>query len=120
MSTWSAISASQLPSPEPNVARKSSRKRRLPSSAAAPWKRPELTARTLREASEPPRRSGAREHALERRAAEGVLLPRANRDPQRRRGAEAGQRPDDQTLAQQLLVERHGVRADLDVEEVAD
>ena len=49
-----------------------------------------------------------------------MLVGRADRDADRVRRAEAGQRADDHALAEQTLEERRRVLAEIDVEEVAD
>ena len=64
--------------------------------------------------------SGSRDGAAERRVEELVLVGRADRDADRVRRAEPGQRPDDHALEEQALEQRGRVLAEIDVEEVAD
>src|SRR5262245_12374146 len=117
MSTWSATTASQLPSPEPSVARNSRRKRPSPSSSREPPSRtaarpspPKLRRRELRVGKK----------QLEGGCEELVLLRGADRDPDRGRRAEGVQRAHDHARAQQPLEQRSGVLADVHVEEVPD
>ena len=64
--------------------------------------------------------SARQRDAGERRVEDGELLRRADGDADRRRRAEAGERPDDHALLEQPLEERRRVVAELDVDEVAD
>ena len=56
----------------------------------------------------------------ERVVEERVLVGRADRDADRGRRAEAGERAHDHALLEQALEERRGVLAEVDVDEVAD
>src|SRR5207302_3377160 len=64
--------------------------------------------------------SGCRLHTLERLAEEGVLVRRADGDPNRIPRPEARERPDDDALAEQRLEERLGILVETRVEEVGD
>src|SRR5664280_519572 len=57
-------------------------------------------------------------HDLERLAEKRVLFGGAGGDANRRRRAEAVQRPDDHSLLEQALEERAAVRTEIDVKEV--
>src|SRR5439155_7907024 len=134
-SICSATSASQVPSPEPSVARKSERKpgsrprspRRRPvkwrltaSETLTGWCRPERG--VFRTGRFPPRPlsgfGGHRLDPVERVGEKGVLLGGADRHTDRRRAAKAVCGADDHTLAQQLLEQRPRVLAQVAVEEV--
>src|SRR5581483_2173839 len=114
MSYVSAIVAIHVPTEEPTVARNSRRNPAAVRSRAA-WRRRDG-------GNAPPTVSdlGARENPTERRG-EGLDLFRgAHGDAYRGGRAEAGERPDDDPLAQQLVEQHLRVSAGVDVQEVAD